>query len=164
MRCSVHHLEGEEHFFLIKNITGQHPETTTPQVHGEDLSVALSEGFPSPGNLARHDLVAHVHQDRVHPREDQWRARPEPEQADQMFGGQRSGGRRSHLYTSISRYMKVRRMKAMHPVAMIKLMDQRFLLMGMRPEFKEKPERPPARMPVMRAQSSHLLTLACQSL
>ena len=84
MRCSVHHLEGEEHFFLIKNITGQHPETTTPQVHGEDLSVALSEGFPSPGDLAGHDLVAHVHQDGVHPGKDQWRAGPEPEATDQM--------------------------------------------------------------------------------
>ena len=55
-------------------------------------------------------------------------------------------------------------MKAKQAVAIMKLMDQRFLLMGMMPEFKEKPERPPARMPVMRAQSSHLLTLACQSL
>ena len=52
----------------------------------------------------------------------------------------------------------------MLPVAIMKLMDQRFLLMGMRPEFKENPESPPARLPVMRAQSSHLLTLACQSL
>ena len=84
MRCSVHYLEGEEHFFLIKNITGQHPETATPQVHGEDLSVALSEGFPGPGKLAAHDLVAHVDQDRVHPGEDQRRAGPEPEQADEM--------------------------------------------------------------------------------
>ena len=52
----------------------------------------------------------------------------------------------------------------MLPVAMMKLMDQRFLLMGMRPSFKEKPESPPARLPVTRAQISHLFTLAFQSL
>ena len=55
-------------------------------------------------------------------------------------------------------------MKAKQPVAIMKLMDQRFLLMGMIPSFNEKPERPPAKVPVMRAQASHLLTLACQSL
>ena len=70
----------------------------------------------------------------------------------------------SHLYTSIRRYMEVRRMKAMLAVAIMKLMDQRFLLMGIRPSFKEKPESAPARQPVTRAQASHLLTLACQSL
>ena len=98
MRCSVHYLECEEHFFPVENITCQHPQSAPPQVHGEDLSVALSEGFPGPGNLARHDLVAHVHQDRVHPREDQWGAGPEPEEADQRGdhdGGRLTGTRRS---------------------------------------------------------------------
>ena len=60
--------------------------------------------------------------------------------------------------------MKVSRKKAMLPVAMMKLMDQRFLLMGMTPLLREKPERAPARSPVTRDQRSHLATLLFQSL
>ena len=54
--------------------------------------------------------------------------------------------------------MVVSKTNAMLPVAMMKLMDQRFLLMGMTPSFREKPERPPASRPVRRAQTSQRTT------
>ena len=40
-----------------------------------------------------------------------------------------------NLYTSINRYMIVRRINAMLPVAIMKLTDHKFLLMGITPWF-----------------------------
>ena len=60
------YLERQEHFLPVEKVTGGHPQAAAPQVHGEDLGVALGEGFPGPGDLAGHDLVAHVHQYGVH--------------------------------------------------------------------------------------------------
>ena len=44
----------------------------------------------------------------------------------------------------------------MAAVASMKERDQRFLLIGINPSFKENPQRPPAASPRMQAQTVHL--------
>ena len=52
----------------------------------------------------------------------------------------------------------------MEPVAMMKLRDHRFLLIGMRPWLRETPDSVADMIPVIIAQPSHLLTRPAQSL
>ena len=64
-----------------------------------------------------------------------------------------------YLYTSMRRYIIVRSVNAMLPVAKMKLNDHRFLLMGMIPLLRENSDNPPDTRPVINAHVSHLVTL-----
>lgn len=71
---------------------------------------------------------------------------------------------RAYLLTSIRMYMMLRRKNAMLAVAITKVMDQRFLLIGMSPVFLVNPHRAPATRPQMTAQTSQRVTRALQLL
>ena len=126
-------LKSQEHFLLVENETGEDPETAAPQVHGQYLSVTLCEGFPRPGEHPGHDLVTHVHQYRVHPREYEGGARPESKDIHLPTIREHEG--QDYLYTSMRMYIPDKSRNAMLPVAMTNDTDQRFLLMGMTPVF-----------------------------
>lgn len=82
----------------------------------------------------------------------------------EFIPGKMKGDPDQNLLTSMRMYMMLRRKKAMLPVAITKLMDQRFLLIGMTPEFLVNPHRAPATRPVITAQTSQRVTRAFQLL
>ena len=56
-----------KHLLLIENVGDEHPESSGDCVLNEMLLVRLAVSQPPPeGEVVGEDLVAHVHQDRVH--------------------------------------------------------------------------------------------------